>query len=181
MNEHEALLARDRRAREILNILRTTRVNSPISLDNLVAVEQLINTPVNLVYNYPSESEPTVEASATTEVSMAELSSEEIDSIVESILEETEEETPAVTTPSEEEDLLTEQLASATEQFYGESEESPVENTEVAAEPQPVIIPPNSPSILVDEATSRFSSAIWYSKIQEKKVILAVVVILLFR
>lgn len=34
-------------------------------------------------------------------------------------------------------------------------------------------IPKNSGSLLVDESTSRFSSAIWYQKIQEKVIILA--------
>lgn len=34
-------------------------------------------------------------------------------------------------------------------------------------------IPRNSGSLLVDESTSRFSSAIWYQKIQEKTIILA--------
>lgn len=34
-------------------------------------------------------------------------------------------------------------------------------------------IPPNSATLLVDEATSRFSSAIWYENIQKKTVILA--------
>ena len=34
-------------------------------------------------------------------------------------------------------------------------------------------IPKNSGSLLVDEATSRFSSAIWYQKIQEKIIVLA--------
>lgn len=34
-------------------------------------------------------------------------------------------------------------------------------------------IPRNSGSLLVDESTSRFSSAIWYQKIQEKAIILA--------
>lgn len=34
-------------------------------------------------------------------------------------------------------------------------------------------IPANSATLLVDEATSRFSSAIWYEKIQEKTIILA--------
>ena len=34
-------------------------------------------------------------------------------------------------------------------------------------------IPTNSTTLLVDEATSRFSSAIWYEKIQEKTVIVA--------
>ena len=34
-------------------------------------------------------------------------------------------------------------------------------------------IPTNSGSLLVDEATSRFSSAIWYEAIQEKTIILA--------
>ena len=34
-------------------------------------------------------------------------------------------------------------------------------------------IPVNSATLLVDEATSRFSSAIWYEKIQEKTIVLA--------
>lgn len=34
-------------------------------------------------------------------------------------------------------------------------------------------IPTNSGSLLVDEATSRFSSAIWYEAIQKKTIILA--------
>ena len=34
-------------------------------------------------------------------------------------------------------------------------------------------IPVNSATLLIDEATSRFSSAIWYEKIQEKTIILA--------
>lgn len=34
-------------------------------------------------------------------------------------------------------------------------------------------IPVNSETLLVDEATSRFSSAIWYEKIQEKTIVLA--------
>lgn len=34
-------------------------------------------------------------------------------------------------------------------------------------------IPPNSATLLVDEATSRFSSAIWYENIQKKTIILA--------
>lgn len=34
-------------------------------------------------------------------------------------------------------------------------------------------IPTNSATLLVDEATSRFSSAIWYEKIQEKTIVLA--------
>lgn len=34
-------------------------------------------------------------------------------------------------------------------------------------------IPTNSATLLVDEATSRFSSAIWYENIQKKTIILA--------
>jgi len=37
----------------------------------------------------------------------------------------------------------------------------------------PDVIPENSQSILVEETTSRFSSAIWYNKIQEKTITLA--------
>lgn len=40
-------------------------------------------------------------------------------------------------------------------------------------ESTPDTIPANSPTLLVDETTSRFSSAIWYNKIQEEDVLLA--------
>lgn len=44
---------------------------------------------------------------------------------------------------------------------------------EVALAAEEVVIPPNSGSLLVDEATSRFSGAIWYSAIQSKVITLA--------
>lgn len=44
---------------------------------------------------------------------------------------------------------------------------------EAALEEAHRVIPENSKSLEVDEVTSRFSSAIWYDKIKEKKVILA--------
>lgn len=48
------------------------------------------------------------------------------------------------------------------------------QNTEDAAlAAEEVVIPPNSGSLLVDEATSRFSGAIWYNAIQSKTITLA--------
>lgn len=44
---------------------------------------------------------------------------------------------------------------------------------ETALAAEEVVIPPNSGSLLVDEATSRFSGAIWYSAIQSKTITLA--------
>lgn len=44
---------------------------------------------------------------------------------------------------------------------------------EAALAAEEVVIPPNSGSLLVDEATSRFSGAIWYSAIQYKIITLA--------
>lgn len=44
---------------------------------------------------------------------------------------------------------------------------------EAALATEGVAIPPNSGSLLVDEATSRFSGAIWYSAIQSKTITLA--------
>nr|DAQ12899.1 MAG TPA: E1 enzyme family protein [Crassvirales sp.] len=44
---------------------------------------------------------------------------------------------------------------------------------EAALAAEEVVIPPNSGSLLVDEATSRFSGAIWYSAIQSKNITLA--------
>ena len=48
-------------------------------------------------------------------------------------------------------------------------EHNPVEET---MEETP-IIPPNSPSLLVSESTSRFSSAIWYDAVRTKSILLA--------
>lgn len=44
---------------------------------------------------------------------------------------------------------------------------------EIEAEHQNNVIPENSKSLLVDEATSRFSSAIWYEAIQKQVIMLA--------
>lgn len=44
---------------------------------------------------------------------------------------------------------------------------------EAALAAEEVVIPPNSGSLLVDESTSRFSGAIWYSAIQSKTITLA--------
>ena len=44
---------------------------------------------------------------------------------------------------------------------------------EAALAAEEVVIPPNSGSLLVDEAASRFSGAIWYSAIQSKTITLA--------
>lgn len=65
----------------------------------------------------------------------------------------------------------------ASEEEEGE-EESPLTEEEMALLEQVVEeahqeIPVNSPTLLVDEGTSRFSSAIWYENIQKKVVILA--------
>lgn len=44
---------------------------------------------------------------------------------------------------------------------------------EIEAEHRNNAIPENSKSLLVDEATSRFSSAIWYEAIQKQVIMLA--------
>lgn len=46
-------------------------------------------------------------------------------------------------------------------------------NVETNIEPSPNIIPKNSGSAFVDETTSRFSSATWFNRIQEKTITLA--------
>lgn len=43
----------------------------------------------------------------------------------------------------------------------------------ITNEPSSQKLPENSPTLLIDETTSRFSSAIWYEKIQEKVILLA--------
>lgn len=62
--------------------------------------------------------------------------------------------------------------------FQGISDDSPLTEEEQdildqAVEDAHQEIPTNSATLLVDEATSRFSSAIWYENIQKKTVILA--------
>ena len=61
------------------------------------------------------------------------------------------------------------------EEQYGDSYLTPEELRliEAALEEAHKVIPENSKSLEVDEVTSRFSSAIWYDKIKEKKIILA--------
>ncbi len=52
------------------------------------------------------------------------------------------------------------------------TETPPVESTP-PTEPSPNLITPNSPTLLVDESTSRFSGASWFSEIQKARVIIA--------
>ncbi len=62
----------------------------------------------------------------------------------------------------------------STEVFEPQTPES--ETGEPEEEPKPemkTIIPPNSPSLLVEESSSRFSSAIWYDAVRTKSILLA--------
>jgi hypothetical protein len=56
-----------------------------------------------------------------------------------------------------------------------QQEESPVVSAELNSAPLPTtpLIPENSPSLLVDETTSRFSGAEWYNVIQSSSIIIA--------
>lgn len=57
---------------------------------------------------------------------------------------------------------------------HGGTEEEPIESLPDSDGSSPLYeIPTNSGSLLIDESTSRFSSAIWYEAIQRKTVILA--------
>ena len=53
------------------------------------------------------------------------------------------------------------------------TEETIEESAETATEEQEDLIKPNAESLLVDESTSRFSSAIWYEAVQKSTVLLA--------
>ena len=48
-----------------------------------------------------------------------------------------------------------------------------LELLERVIEEEVTIIPPNSDTLLIDEQTSRFSSAVWYQKVQSKNIIVA--------
>lgn len=70
------------------------------------------------------------------------------------------------------------QLGDVTTEIDEDPNDSPLTEEEQALLDQAVEeahqeIPANSATLLVDEATSRFSSAIWYEKIQEKTIVLA--------
>ena len=54
-----------------------------------------------------------------------------------------------------------------------QNNEEVVVNTVEDPTPEPPIVPENSKTLLLNEFTSRFNSAIWYNKIQTKRVILA--------
>lgn len=55
-----------------------------------------------------------------------------------------------------------------------EASEPEVEDSEEELKPEmKIIIPPNSPSLLVEESSSRFSSAVWYAAVRTKSILLA--------
>lgn len=58
-------------------------------------------------------------------------------------------------------------LESSLEEGWEEEKEEPI--------PQPMepIIPTNSPTLLIEESSSRFSSAVWYNSVRAKSVVLA--------
>lgn len=70
-------------------------------------------------------------------------------------------------------DRLVEAVASASSSEVEEPEEEEEESNEEIEETVHHEIPENSQTLTVDETTSRFSGAIWYSAIQKKTVILA--------
>lgn len=75
-------------------------------------------------------------------------------------------------------DFIERELNGVTMEVFEDSNDNPLTEEEQALLDQAVEeahqeIPANSATLLVDEATSRFSSAIWYEKIQEKTIILA--------
>jgi hypothetical protein len=63
------------------------------------------------------------------------------------------------------------------EEYFNQSgnEESPVSSAELdSAPPAPApLIQPNSPTLLMNDATSRFSGTEWYNEIQRKRIIIA--------
>lgn len=75
-------------------------------------------------------------------------------------------------------DVIEERLNDVTMEIVEDPNDNPLTEEEQALLDQAVEeahqeIPANSATLLVDEATSRFSSAIWYEKIQEKNIVLA--------
>lgn len=115
---------------------------------------------------------PSSTTSPTEETSTA-FSDEDIDNIIEENGIESSEE--------EEQTESTESLAGQIEEEIDEhlnSTESPVEEDshneeETQEEDTNNTLPPNSPTLLMDESTTRFSGAEWYAEIKKAKIIIA--------
>lgn len=74
--------------------------------------------------------------------------------------------------PSEEMARLLAELEEATSD-HTESSVEPDDSKEKPTQSKKPIIPVNSPTLLVEESSSRFSSAVWYNAVRTKSVVLA--------
>lgn len=68
---------------------------------------------------------------------------------------------------------IDEEEPESAEEGGNSDEESSNENSEETSNADNEIIPPNSPTLLMDDATARFSGAEWFNKMQKLKIIIA--------
>lgn len=151
-----------------------------VNMNNIDDILQDLNMEI------PSEnSNNTPQDSSTTEETNISLSDEELGEIIEDngLSEESEEEETYDENQGEGNDINVENVAvdiaqeggDITDVFYSLSipeEEEPVTTTENNT-PDDAKIPLNSPTLLVDESTTRFSGAEWFNEIQKARIIVA--------
>ena len=151
-----------------------------VNMNNIDDILQDLNMEI------PSEnSNNTPQDSSTTEETNISLSDEELDEIIEDngLSEESEEEETYDENQGEGNDIDAENVTvdfaqeggDITDVFYSlpiPEEEEPVTTTENNT-PDNAKIPLNSPTLLVDESTTRFSGAEWFNEIQKARIIVA--------
>lgn len=115
----------------------------------------------------PEEDSNNSQNSTPTEETNISLSNEELDEIIENngLSEESEEEEPYDENQGEGNDM---NLEENEEEERGDSTTSTENNI-----PDEAKIPLNSPTLLVDESTTRFSGAEWFNEIQKARIIIA--------
>lgn len=152
-----------------------------VNMNNIDDILQDLNMeiPSESTNNSPQDSTPTEETNIS-------LSDEELNEIIEDngLSEESEQEETYDENQGEGNDIDAENVTvdfaqegeDITDVFYSlpipEEEEEPVTTTENNT-PDDAKIPLNSPTLLIDESTTRFSGAEWFNEIQKARIIVA--------
>lgn len=71
------------------------------------------------------------------------------------------------------ETMMEEALEASLPTEYNEEVVENTESTEETVNEEVELIKPNAESLLVDESTSRFSSAIWYDAVKQSSIVIA--------
>lgn len=70
-------------------------------------------------------------------------------------------------------DVASEEIDRILTEIEEELFSNPEEHEEEPVQPKESIVPANSPTLLVEESSSRFSSAVWYNAVRTKSIVLA--------